>query len=132
MRRLPAARISALPRKSSGCIRSTDPTLSVVGTAHAAAEPHQMLDEIEADLTVIEATVDMGGLGVDEALGADGFGEAQEQAHGEAGSLAAGAFQKFAIERREGEHHRRGRIRTRPRRGSAPPSARRRRCRARW
>ena len=63
--------------------------------AHAAAEPHQMLHEIEADLTVIEATVDMGGLGVDEALGAHGFGEARGAGAWRSGEPRRGRLQEI-------------------------------------
>ena len=40
-------------------------------------------DEIEADLAVIEAAVDVGGLGVDEAFSPDRLGEPDEEPHGE-------------------------------------------------
>jgi hypothetical protein len=60
-----------------------------------------VLDEIETHLTVIEATIDVGGLGIDKALSPDDFGKADEEAHGEAPGRAMISIEKSAIERRE-------------------------------
>ena len=44
-----------------------------------------MLDEVEAHLAVVQAAVDVCGLGIDEARRLDGFGETREQPHGSGG-----------------------------------------------
>jgi hypothetical protein len=52
---------------------------------------HQVLDEIEADLAEIETAVDVRRLDIDEALGADSFGETRQQSHAKGGGLAVDA-----------------------------------------
>jgi hypothetical protein len=57
-----------------------------------------MIDEVEAHLAEIEATIDMSRLDVDEALGSNGFGEPDEEPHGEAGCLPVKAVEKLPVE----------------------------------
>jgi hypothetical protein len=66
--------------------------------ADPAAEPKEMFHEVEADLTMIEAAVNMSRLSVDKAFGPHRFGEADEQPHGKAGSGVGRAAEEFAIE----------------------------------
>ena len=48
-----------------------------------AAAGDEPLDEIEADLAVIQAAVDMGARAIDEVRRIEGLGKAAKQAHGE-------------------------------------------------
>ena len=51
-----------------------------------------MFHEVEADLAVIEAAVDMGRLGVQKPFRPHGLGESDEEPHGEADGLPGGAL----------------------------------------
>ena len=65
-----------------------------------------MFDEVQTDLSEVEATVDMGGFDVDQAFGADRLGEARQEAHGKRRRFAMRAGKQFLIERRQGKRHR--------------------------
>ncbi len=72
--------------------------------AHAPAEADKVLDEIEADLAVVQAAVHMRATDVDEAVRAERLAGADEEAHGEGGRLAAFAVQQGAVDRIERDH----------------------------
>ncbi len=78
-------------------MRSTVPTLSVVGTLRAPTEGDEPLDEIEADLAVIEAAVDVGRDAIDEPFGANRRRVALEEAHGERGRWAVNAAEQVVV-----------------------------------
>ena len=86
-------------------MRSTEPTLRVVGTRTLPPRLDHPLGEIEARPPEIEAAVDMRGLDVDEAPRADRLGEAHEEPHRERRARAMRAGDKLAIERGEFEGH---------------------------
>ena len=71
--------------------------------AHTPAELDEALDEIETNLPVVEAAVDVGGLRVDEALGLNCPSEADEEPHREPGCLAVISAQEVVIGRRKDE-----------------------------
>ena len=86
-------------------MRSTEPTLRVRRNANASAEFDKALDEIEANLPMIEAAVDVGGICVDQPLGFDRLGEPYQQLHCEAGGLSMLPVEQIVIEGRQGRRH---------------------------
>ena len=85
----------------------------VEGCRHAnpAAEFDHPFNEIEAGAPMVETSVNMRRLDVDEGARVDRFGEAHEEPHGERRAPVVHARQKFAIERGEVQSHWRRRYR---------------------
>jgi hypothetical protein len=79
----------------------------VEGRRHAdlAAEVEHPLGEIETRPPMVETSVDMRRLDVEEGAGVDRFGESDEEPHGESRAPAVLAGQEFAIEGRKVEGH---------------------------
>ena len=73
--------------------------------AHLSAKPNELFDEIEADLAMIEATVDMRRLGIDEVLRTYRLGEANEQPHGKARRAVRGIAQQLAVVFGDSDRH---------------------------
>ena len=79
----------------------------VEGRRHAnfAAQVDHPFGEIEADAPVVETSVDVRRLDVEEGARADRFSEAHKQPHGEHRACAVYAGKKFTIERGEVDSH---------------------------
>ncbi len=73
--------------------------------ADASAELDHTLDEIQADLAVVKAAVDMCRLGIDEFGCADGFGEPDEQCHRELRRRTMTPAQKVAVQIGKNDAH---------------------------
>ena len=73
--------------------------------ADASAELDRALYEIEADLAVVKAPVDMRRLCVDEFRCSNRFGEADQQGHGEPRRRPMPTAEKILVEIRESETH---------------------------
>jgi hypothetical protein len=71
----------------------------------SSTELDHVLDEIEADLTVIKAPVDVRRLSIDEFRCSNGLGKPGEQSHRETCRGAMSTAQKISIEIRIGDSH---------------------------
>ena len=69
--------------------------------ANATAEVQQMLDEIEADLAMVQATVDVGTGDRDEPLGPECLAGSPQEVHGEGSRRPTTALQKILVFERQ-------------------------------